>query len=70
MTLFKNRNYQYMALAAALMIGGCFCAVSGLWSVVFACVLVPLLLGNMLRQYLEDHDFSQELREDYAGMEQ
>lgn len=70
MTLFKNRNYQFFILAAVLAAGGYFCTVSLLWSMAFFCVLVPLVLGNMLSRYLEDHDYSTELREDYMGNEQ
>ena len=63
MSLLKNRYYLYLAFASALIVGGYLCTVSVLWTMVY-CFAAPMLLGHLLRQYLDDHDFADEIGHD------
>lgn len=63
MSLLKNRYYLYLVIVAALVVGSYLCSVSVICMMAF-CFVAPLLLGYMLRQFLDDHDFSDELSDD------
>lgn len=66
MSWLKNRYYLYLVAVATLIVGSYLCSVSVICTMAF-CFLAPLLLGYMLRRFLEDHDFSDELNE--AGLD-
>lgn len=70
MFLLKNHRYQYLTLAALMLIGGYFCTVSLVWSMVFASLLAPLILGYMLRLFFNDHDFAEMPWEDRVNSDE
>lgn len=68
MFLLKNRYCLTVAAIATLLFAYYLCTNSIIWTMVFI-VLGPALLGRMLSRYLEEHDYSEEVRGYYMDAE-
>ena len=66
--ILKNHNYIYLIWAVVLAVGAQLCSISVEWSIAY-CFVAPTAIGLILRKYLNDHDFDEELIQNYVDAE-
>lgn len=62
MSLLKNRFYLAIVAVAVLLVCCYLCCASVMWIMMF-CVLAPMLLGYVLRRFIEEHDYTDEIED-------